>query len=106
MIKKSIILFFLFIGINFISFGQEQSEIAVINYIPYSKDVQISINGTDFRTYLAPEEQAKGKGNVNPGLIEVNKMAQDGWYLFDTNVTSVANTAIIIYTFILKRKKT
>lgn len=41
--------------------------------------------------------------NLNPALVEINKLAVNGWELFDTGITDLAYS--IEYTVVLKRKK-
>jgi len=84
--------------------AQEKYEYAVITYRPVTRNVEVSINGIEYKTIIPPKEKMKGAADVNPALEEVNKMADDNWELFDTGY-SIGDATMHSYAFFLRRKK-
>ena len=86
-------------------FAQQKYEYAVIDYTPSARAIQISLNGVDFKKVDVPKETAKGFGDANPALIEVTKMEDQGWELFNSTMSVGATYAEHIFVFYLRKKR-
>jgi len=85
--------------------AQDKYEYAIIQYTPFNKQIQISINGVDFKKIDVPKDKIKGYADANAGLEELNKMTEQGWELFNTGHSTGSGDAIQIFLFYLKKKK-
>jgi hypothetical protein len=98
--KKLFLAILLFVAFN--ATAQTKYEYAVITHIPAFRELTIAVNGVDYKIIPTAKDPQKGNTNVNPALLEINKMSEDGWELFDTGV---AMSTSFVYTFALRRKK-
>ena len=98
--KKLLLAILLFVVFN--ATAQTKYEYAVITSRPAARELSIAINGVDYKAIVTPKDPQLGNTNVNPALLEINKMAEDGWELFDTGV---AFSTTYVYTFTLRREK-
>lgn len=80
--------------------SQSKYEYAVIEYQPGLKNIEVSLNGTEFKKISV----SKSDLGVNPAIKEVNKMSADGWELFNTTNASVTINVYLVYIFYLRRK--
>lgn len=102
-ISKIILPIVLLIACSLPSLAQTKYEYAVITYYPYGRELEISINGLEYKKIEVEKNEVKGYGDVNRALVEVNKMSEDRWSIFESN-TAKAGTGKI-YTFFLRREK-
>lgn len=90
--------------------AQDKYEYAIISYAPTMNNITISISGNDFKTVDVDKSIKVKDRNFNPALIEVNKLCDNGWELFNTEATGMTdgvNYAVNIpnYIFYLRKKK-
>jgi hypothetical protein len=62
--------------------AQDKYEYASIAYARSYGQLEISINGTEFKKIEVPKDELKVPLNINPVLREVSKMNAEGWELF------------------------
>jgi len=84
--------------------AQDKYEYAVIDYFPFGKSLEVSINGLEYKKIEVNKKEIQGNGDVNAALKEISKMSKEGWELFNTTNTSGQTGAIKAYIFYLRKK--
>jgi hypothetical protein len=102
---KTLLATLLLFFITTVIMAQDKFEYAIIEYTPAARDIQISINGVEFKKVDVPKEKIKGWADANPALEELNKMIDKGWELFDTQHSTGNTDAVHIFVFYLRKKK-
>lgn len=97
-IKLTLVNAFLFFGLSFSAFAQDEYNYATINYSASGLEIGVSENGKEFRSIKVPKENFISILNTTPALNEVKKMTDDGWELVDTE------SIVGFYSFFLRKK--
>ena len=93
------ILFFMFI-IDL--HAQDKYDYALISYRTNYKFMEVSINGESYERIEVKESTVSTFTMDMQGLKQVKTMNNEGWELFDTNVTFM--TSFNVYSYYLRRK--
>jgi len=102
-IRITLLSAFLFLMLSGVQ-AQEKYEYAVIQYVPTSLRMDISINGIDYINTRLVKEKVKSKYDMNPPLEEINRMSEDGWELFNTGNGYDGAMNFPLYIFYLRKK--
>lgn len=106
--KTTLLSFFIFLSFVTGLQAQDKYEYTIINYVPRLRLMEISINGKVYKRPDIPKDKVLGDGDANAALEEINKMADEGWELFDTENTTFSSTngpLFFSFTFYLRKKK-
>lgn len=100
-LKATLFAFALLFSVNALM-AQEKYDYAVIS-MKY-RELFISINGEVFKEIPVDKNKIKNAYfDPNLALVEVNKMEEEGWELFDTEVYFAGSATG--YAFIMRRKE-
>jgi hypothetical protein len=84
--------------------AQDRYEFAVIDYFPSRRNLEISINGVEYKRIDVDKNDVKGDGDVNAALKEISKMNKEGWDVFNTTTVAGQTSGIKSYVFYLRKK--
>ena len=104
MLKKLFFVLVFVAGVNFVSFAQGKTDIAVIVYQPGYRELFIVTNSTEMKKIDVPKDQVKGNADYTAALKEISKMTEEGWEIKDTNMV-LTGTKIVSYYCTMIRKK-
>lgn len=104
-ISKIILPIILLIACSLPSMAQTMYEYAMVTILPHINVIQFSINGTEYYEKKIDKEEVKGYGDVNSAILEIYKMSEDNWEIYETNTAVVSNHNARLYTFLLRRNK-
>ena len=104
---KQIVLTILFIGLLQISFAQNKFQYAIIESTE-RQGLLISLDGKEKQTIEIDKDELKSIGLHNHLILQIKKMEDEGWELFDTHVlaqTYNGNYMGAYWIYILRKKR-
>lgn len=104
-IKKIILPIVLLIACSLTSTAQTQYEYAVITYHTSQRYLSISIKGEIYKEINVGKNESKGSSDANPAILEVQRMNEEGWEVFEANSESTGLHTSGIHIFFLRREK-
>jgi hypothetical protein len=94
----------LFVGLTTAARSQTAYEYAVIDFLPWQRILQVSINGETYTEKEIAKTDVQGLGDATAALREVRKMNALGWEVFGTSTISGAASEKKGYVFFLRKK--
>ncbi|MEX0813328.1 MAG: hypothetical protein WD048_14000 [Chitinophagales bacterium] len=105
-ISKIILPIVLLIAFSLPSEAQTQYEFAVVSYYPKERELEVSVNGEVYKEITVDKNKVEGYSDVNPAILEIQKMNEKGWEIFEANTNVLTNYFHHkIFTFFLRREK-